>query len=250
MSALPKELECPLCQDKFVNPKTLDCLHSFCLECLETLIERNPSSIKLGCPICRTPFELSAQQAPSLLTDSFLLNSLNTYNSLINSTPSERLMCLDGKNEATFYCFDCQEHFCDICASSHQKVKITKNHRMIPIDEIKDKGQIDSITKSIPQIYCQIHEGKEIELFCDGCTLPICALCVEQHPFHKILILSSNIGNEKKPIIDLINQVLISLIYSFPFFFLLYFFSFCFFSFFFFFFFFHSPDSKIKQKML
>ena len=31
---LQKEAECPLCLETVNNPKTLPCLHSFCLECL------------------------------------------------------------------------------------------------------------------------------------------------------------------------------------------------------------------------
>ena len=32
---LQKEAECPLCLETVNNPKTLPCLHSFCLECLD-----------------------------------------------------------------------------------------------------------------------------------------------------------------------------------------------------------------------
>jgi len=38
---LEKELECSLCRDLFREPKTLTCLHSFCLECLEIYNEKN-----------------------------------------------------------------------------------------------------------------------------------------------------------------------------------------------------------------
>jgi len=261
---LEKELECSLCKDVFREPKTLRCLHSFCLECLEIYVEKNHSNINLSCPICRTPFQFlqnqnqnqnqnQKQQLSNLPTDSFLLNTLTTYHELSNSISQQKkkqqeqqeqkpqrpqrrkkkqkIVCLDGENEATSYCLDCQDYFCHTCTKGHQKAKVTKNHQFIPINEMKDEDHVNSITNSNSnnQLYCQIHQQEEIKLFCDDCKLPICPLCVEEHPSHKILVLSNVIGIEKQSLLDLINQVR----FFFHFFFFFSFFSFSFFLFFF-----------------
>jgi len=231
------ELDCSLCKDTFREPKTLGCLHSFCLECLQIYVERNHSNIELTCPLCRTPFQLQSQQLVNLNTDSFLLSALNIHNSLANSSPQkkkQKLICVDEENEATFYCLDCEAYFCEICTKSHKTVKSSKNHKIIPIEEMKDVNQINSMSNSNVQIYCQTHQGEEIKIFCDDCKLPICSLCIEQHPSHKISTLSNTIiENEKQSLIDLINQVHFFFFFFFILFILLFFFPFSFCSFYF-----------------
>ena len=37
LEELNEQLTCNVCLDQYTNPKTLPCLHSFCLKCIENL---------------------------------------------------------------------------------------------------------------------------------------------------------------------------------------------------------------------
>ncbi|XP_038058633.1 tripartite motif-containing protein 5-like [Patiria miniata] len=69
-------LECSICSNRFTEPKMLECLHSFCLECLVELKERvNPYSSMLKCPVCRGDTKLKGNNVEELPSD-FTLSSL------------------------------------------------------------------------------------------------------------------------------------------------------------------------------
>ena len=46
-----KRLECELCLERLDNPKMLDCSHSFCKSCLDTILEfQKDGSARIECP--------------------------------------------------------------------------------------------------------------------------------------------------------------------------------------------------------
>lgn len=47
---------CPICLNRFLSPKTLECQHSFCAKCLKTL---RAVDQRLVCPICRRGSDLN-----------------------------------------------------------------------------------------------------------------------------------------------------------------------------------------------
>ncbi|XP_038058810.1 tripartite motif-containing protein 59-like [Patiria miniata] len=69
-------LECSICSTRFTEPKMLECLHSFCLECLVELKERlDRYSSRLKCPVCRGETKLKGNNVEELPSN-FRLKSL------------------------------------------------------------------------------------------------------------------------------------------------------------------------------
>ncbi len=54
------ELVCPLCMDTFVQPLSLNCLHSYCQSCLVSLVKANGVREGVDCPECRAFTKFSA----------------------------------------------------------------------------------------------------------------------------------------------------------------------------------------------
>lgn len=53
-SAVEKQLECPVCLLKFRTPKLLECMHTFCQECLLNLAKHSRlGGLVIRCPTCR-----------------------------------------------------------------------------------------------------------------------------------------------------------------------------------------------------
>ena len=61
--------ECPKCKHSFYDPKTLECHHYFCKECLDGLLQFNQDgSANIQCPKkCRKPTHLSQNDTTNSL---------------------------------------------------------------------------------------------------------------------------------------------------------------------------------------
>ena len=60
------------------------------------------------------------------------------------SDPQICSSCEDN-SEAKFRCEECQDTLCNICHDAHLKVKLTRNHTIIPLD--RTDGQMEAKTQ-------------------------------------------------------------------------------------------------------
>ena len=127
LKKLEEQITCPICLEHFTNPKVLPCLHSFCLQCLQSvpivLVEGNHS---LPCPTCRTSCPVPDNGLASL-PPSFVINNLMEVYELMRKVSAHQQVCCDNcdNTNADHYCKQCAKFFCPECLPLHNKWKTT-----------------------------------------------------------------------------------------------------------------------------
>ena len=186
---LKKEAECPLCLDTVKNPKTLPCLHSFCLECLDKLANfaRRQLQTTIKCPVCQTSFPIPDTDTFANLPSSFHLNRLVDVLALEESgVQAQKCNTCDDNNPATSYCFVCQTFMCASCFQSHQRFKTTRGHRNVLIDKLQAQDVQELIERPV-MCSQQFHEDQPLEFYCEDCKVLICLKCsIVIHNRHRV----------------------------------------------------------------
>ena len=132
--------ECPICAETFTNPRVLPCIHTFCLECLQTYGKNKLPGDEVSCPMCRTNFVVP-QKGLDGLPNNYFVNKLLLINKMSVSGKESKIQhcnpCLEENEEAeaTSFCLECNEHLCETCCKSHKRLKILKNHKVVGIND-------------------------------------------------------------------------------------------------------------------
>ncbi|KAL4235364.1 hypothetical protein ACF0H5_007000 [Mactra antiquata] len=184
-------LNCQLCHSRFRNPKSLACLHSFCETCLNVYIAKLPGTKNryYPCPVCKelhpVPGTEDKEFAPEM-TQSQILSSRSSFDELPDI--NERNMALtlradrrcdpcsesDDTVQALYWCPTCRESLCDMCTKSHRGMRITRNHALMDIDDVRERP----IHMIRAHEMCPDHRGKLLDLFCQDHQTPVCNTCV------------------------------------------------------------------------
>ena len=186
---LQKEAECPLCLETVNNPKTLPCLHSFCLECLDKHagFARRQLQATIKCPVCQTSFQIPEGDSFKNLPTSYHLNRLVDVLALKDSgAQAQKCGSCDENNTASSYCFVCQNFLCTPCFEAHQRLKATRGHRNVVIEKLQPQDVEDLIHRPV-MCSQQYHENQPLEFYCEECKVLICQkCCIVSHNRHTI----------------------------------------------------------------
>ena len=178
-SNLKKEAECPLCLDTVKEPKTLPCLHSFCLECLDKHAgyARRRRETMIKCPVCLTDFNIPKSDTFSDLPTSFHLNRLVDILALRDdSVQIQTCNSCDDNSAVTSYCFVCQSFLCATCLEAHQRLKATRGHRNVLIEKLQAQ-EVEELIHRPVMCTQKYHENESLEYFCKDCNTCVCMKC-------------------------------------------------------------------------
>ncbi|XP_077994994.1 E3 ubiquitin-protein ligase TRIM45-like [Glandiceps talaboti] len=167
-------LSCSICLEQYKNPKILPCQHTFCQDCLVTLVKKTG---KLNCSTCDTPCELEEGGVSELQANFFMNSLLDLVKNTKASDVSEPGLC-EGceENTATYRCVDCSSNICSICNKAHRKFIVTRKHNVVELEEFKEAKTTSRLLQK-QNVHCNIHPENAVKYFCETCQVTMCTDC-------------------------------------------------------------------------
>ena len=189
---------CVSCKKDVTDLRLLPCVHTVCLECLQKAGHGKVAGEEIACPQCEEGFKIPPDGLAGIQKN-FVIQKLQYIGKLQPETSCE--FCSNDSSidpnkppgntqeippeipHAVVYCVECEHKICERCREAHKKVKTSRNHRFV---DLGNKSEIEKLTRSIPQSYCDQHPTEVLRIFCKSCQLPVCHVCFEDgHTSHK-----------------------------------------------------------------
>ncbi|XP_021377858.1 tripartite motif-containing protein 2-like [Mizuhopecten yessoensis] len=176
--------ECPICLERFRQPKSLPCLHTFCQECLETFIVKElsgkmASATSFPCPVCRRMTQTVNQtEAKDKWAAQFPTNAVIQDLIKLKEHSSEPLYCKPCQtrgnltNLAKFWCKSMNANFCETCKVQHHDI-IHTDCDILDITGYDSRGTKQD--RSAPK--CDQHDEKLI-WYCEDHKRLGCNICM------------------------------------------------------------------------
>ncbi|OPL21551.1 hypothetical protein AM593_10397, partial [Mytilus galloprovincialis] len=156
------------------------------------------------CPTCKEIFEIPAKGLEELISNTVFSNMIKIREKLNQTKQCEICKLRNVVEEATAFCKDCSDMLCKSCWQSHSFTRFTLNHKVVPLEEMKDKALDDAIrNKSKPM--CSLHEDELLKYFCSDCKCLVCRECILlHHQGHSCILPSVAVDPKKKEMESLI----------------------------------------------
>ncbi len=190
----------------------LNCLHSFCKECLDKYYDEQGSGTNLKCPDCEISTPLTAVGRIDLLPKDLRVSyeaDIATYELKVKSKKEiECDRCVDPENgpAVSFCCNEC-EFLCKVCTKDHKTWRKTLHHELINLSEKKKKGDV---LKNIPHapMTCNAHPDATLTYFCESHHILLCRDCVLlEHKSCEYQMIKSAAEAEKADLLSYLGKV-------------------------------------------
>ena len=215
MESLLKNLEkhatCSICLDTYTKPKTIACLHTFCLKCLEEHALRTQRQGRFRCPDCQAEVNIPEGNCFDNLPTGFLQNSLLSLLAVRQSGDGSQISCgiCKKKSAEISYCFACEELLCSDCVNAHElfQERAFRGHRVTAVKQFQavDYEALLKRQSFCPQPY---HEREVTRFFCLECQICVCQVNVNtDHKNHNVDPLEKAADAEKANIMAAVESI-------------------------------------------
>ena len=204
LKKLEDQLICAVCLDAFKEPKLLQCFHVFCKDCLQRLVIQDMQrQFSLRCPNCQksTILPPTATDVSSLQSAFHIHHLLEIQDVLQKLKQPNKVNCDRCKTSrlATSYCRDCGQFICHICSTVHNDWDTFAKHEVVALEQLESKvKELDALKKVT--LYCSLHQGKELELYCEELICHNCTISKHCRPEHKYDLVTDTFDKHKTDI--------------------------------------------------
>nr|XP_055038970.1 tripartite motif-containing protein 16-like [Misgurnus anguillicaudatus] len=174
------QFTCPICLDLLKNPVTINCGHSFCMDCITNCWDQDDQKRIYSCPQCRQTFTPRPVLGKNVVIAEMLEKLKKTK---LQSAPDsahcyagpedvECDICTERKLKAVKSCLVCLNSYCQNHLNLHENFFKDKNHNVI------------DATERLQEKICKKH-NKQLEIYCRTDQQCICYLCtMDVHKNH------------------------------------------------------------------
>ena len=208
---LEKHVTCSICLDTYTKPKTIACLHTFCLKCLEEHALRTQRQGRFRCPDCQAEVNILEGNCFGNLPTGFLQNSLLSLLAVRQSSDGSQISCgiCKKKSAEISYCFACEKLLCRDCVNAHELFQeiAFRGHKVTAVKQFQavDYEALLKRQSFCPQPY---HEREVTRFFCLECQICVCQVCINtDHKNHNVDPLEKAADAEKANIMAAVESI-------------------------------------------
>ncbi|XP_033119001.1 E3 ubiquitin-protein ligase TRIM71-like [Anneissia japonica] len=193
------DVECAICLNRFHQPKTLKCMHTYCLQCIQKWGETHG---KMKCPTCAQEHDLTKDDLKDLASNTTISQLLEYVTKTEDQKPTKCSCC--DINQPVYHCQTCQLYLCEgLCIKQHQIIPALRNHSLYILDKKEQDGSSDEHTRSE---VCYT----ALKFFCSTCNKACQHFLHCYQKQHKVIPMStaiSEFNNNATEIVKLAHEI-------------------------------------------
>ncbi|XP_072015055.1 uncharacterized protein [Amphiura filiformis] len=177
--------KCGLCNETVTNPKSLPCLHVFCLSCLRQWTSTSEdkagtahSEEFLCCPVCKSTTAMPSGDGLEGLSDNVFIASMAERSQKTIPGKDAACICCEGTSTVLLArCLNCDGFLCKKGIQLHQRIKLLRNHQIYKLADLQS-GKVDvNVFADEKHLMCKKHKAQVLWFFCETCNVLICRDC-------------------------------------------------------------------------